>query len=279
MVHKNPAQVGRLVRALAHEQSAVYIHLDGKVDARDYEPLAHLPGVHFICGRYAINWASFSFVEATVQGFREILSSEQEFDFINVLSGQDYPLRSAAEIHAFFVQHPGRSFLAYEPVEGSAWWQHALSRLEQYHTIQYRFRLQYRLQNVLNMLLPKRRFPLPYTLYGGPYGGWWTVARVSAAYLVEFMDQHAEVRRFGRLTWGADEFLPATILLNSPLKDTIVNDSLRYVDWSEGGANPKLLGLPDAAALRQSPKLFARKFDITYDEKILDLLDQGLGKG
>lgn len=275
MVHKNADQVKRLIRALAHEHADCYIHLDAKADMREYAQLAALPGVTFIQKRHGVRWASYSFVEAIIQGVREILASGTAYDFINLLSGQDYPIQPAEAIHQFYAKHVGRSFLSYEP-QGSAWWQHAGQRIERYHSIYFDFKFQYKLQSLANQLLPKRRFPFQYTLYGGPYGSWWTMAPDCAAYLVDFLDRHPALRRFSYFTWGADEFLFSTILLNSPLKDNIINDNHRYIDWSGGGANPKVLTVADAQALLGSGKLFARKFDTTQDAEILDLIDQSL---
>ncbi|GAA4048051.1 beta-1,6-N-acetylglucosaminyltransferase [Hymenobacter glaciei] len=275
LAHKNSSQVERLIQALAHEHFDFYIHLDAKADFREFAHLAALPRVRFIRQRHLVRWGSYSIVEATVQGVREILASGIAYDFINLLSGQDYPIKPADSIYRFFAQHIGRSFFAYE-AQGSEWWQHAIKRVEEYHTVYYEFRFQYVLQGLLNKLLPKRRFPLPYALYGGTYGTWWTMSRECAEYLVAFLDQNPQVRRFSRLTWGADEFLITTVLLNSPLKDTIVNDSYRYIDWSGGGANPKLLTVADAPALRQSDRLFARKFDTDKDAEILTIIDQSM---
>jgi hypothetical protein len=272
-VHKNPAQVERLLDALTHPDADFYIHLDKKVPMKDFAYLAARPGVRFTQARLAVRWASYRFTEALVECTREILATGQPYDFINLLSGQDYPIKPVETIHWFFARHLGCSFLSFER-EGSRWWSHAISRIEQYHTTYYQFKGQYRLQAAVNKLLPKRGFPLSYTLFGGPNGSWWTLSRDCARYLVEFVDAHPELRRFCRFTWGSDEFLPATILLNSPLKDRIVNENYRYIDWSEGGANPKLLTVADAPALAQSPKLFARKFDLDHDTEILDLIDR-----
>ncbi|TGE28666.1 beta-1,6-N-acetylglucosaminyltransferase [Hymenobacter metallicola] len=275
MVHKNPAQVERLLLALAHDGADCYLHLDLKADPRAFEHLARLPNVHFTPRRFFVRWASYRFTQAIVECTRDILATGIGYEFINLLSGQDYPLRPAAEVHAFLAAHRGQSFMAFEP-ENSPWWQHAVSRVEQYHTTYYRFPGQYRLQALVNGLLPKRRFPLPYTLYGGPDGSWWTISAECAAYLVQFLDTHPQLQRFSRFTWGSDEFLPATVLLNSPYRHCIINENYRYIDWSAGGANPRVLTAADFQPLARAPKLYARKFDIEHDAHILDRIDREL---
>lgn len=275
MVHKNAAQVERLLFALRHVDADFYIHLDLKADMADYQYLAALPRVQFITARISARWASFRFVEAIVGSVREVLASGEHYDFINLLSGQDYPIKPIASIHKALSQQVGASFLSVEP-EGSPWWQGAIQRVEKYHSVYFEFKGQYQLQRLANMLLPKRHFPLPYTLYGSADGSWWTMSAACASYLVRFIDEHPEICQFGRFTWGSDEFMIATILMNSPLKETIINDNHRYIDWSAGGANPKVLALADADALARSPKWFARKFDVDYDAKILDYVDRVL---
>lgn len=277
MAHKAPEQIERLVLAMAHEDFDFYIHLDAKADRREFEFLEEIPGVQLTSKRFFVRWASYRFTEAILECTREILATGIAYDFINLLSAQDYPIKPVEQIYDFFQQNIGRSFLSFEAHDdGSDWWAHAITRVEQYHTTYFEFKGQYALQSTVNWLLPKRRFPLPYTLYGGMDGSWWTISRPCAQYLVEFVDNNPALRRFTMFTWGSDEFLISTILMNSPLRATIVNDNYRYIDWSAGGANPKVLRLNDFEALRTSPKLFARKFDVQLDAEILDLVDQRL---
>ena len=52
---------------------------------------------------------------------------------------------------------------------------------------------------------------------------------------------------------------------------------LRYVDWTGGGSNPKVLTLDDLPELVKTGAHFARKFDERVDVAILDELDQLIG--
>jgi core-2/I-Branching enzyme len=92
-------------------------------------------------------------------------------------------------------------------------------------------------------------------------------------YLVRFTDSRPEVVRFFRHVKMPDEIYVQTVLLNSPLRETIVADDIHYIDWSRGGSHPKTLGTEDYAKIVASGKLFARKFDPVHDAQILDLLD------
>ena len=273
LTHKGPAQLARLLDALACPGADCYVHLDKKTAAAPFAFLQSRPGVYFTRTRLDVKWGGYSLTQVVLDCSREILAEPIGYDFINVLSAQDYPLQPAGQIQEFFRRRLGQSFIECEP-QGSAWWQANASRVERYHFTEFTFAGRYAWQKLVNALLPKRKFPLPYTLYGGNMGGWYTLSRAGAEYLLAFLDERPRLRRFARLTWGSDEFLVHTILYNSPLRATLVNDNLRYVDWSGGGPSPKTLTSVDLPALQASPKLWARKFDVSVDATVLDHLDR-----
>ena len=64
-----------------------------------------------------------------------------------------------------------------------------------------------------------------------------------------------------------------TIIMNSKYGAKVCNDNLRYIDWSEGKNNPKVLTKDDFSLINSSNKLFARKFDSNVDEQVLDMID------
>jgi len=63
------------------------------------------------------------------------------------------------------------------------------------------------------------------------------------------------------------------LLLASSLRDALVNEDLRFMNWD--GYHPKTLRMDDLDSMRASGKLFARKFDIDVDAAVLDELDRG----
>ena len=56
------------------------------------------------------------------------------------------------------------------------------------------------------------------------------------------MSEKPDVVRFFGHVKIPDEIFVQTVLLNSPLRDTVVGDDVHYIDWSRGGAHPKTLG-------------------------------------
>ena len=272
IAHKEPRQVERLVKKLVHPACDIFIHIDKKADQSAFAYLADRHPVRFIQNRQKIRWAGYSFTKAILTGMEEVLAAG-DYDFINLMSGQEYPLKPAETMVRFFQNHLGTTFMSFE-AQGSPWWQANMTRVEQYHSTDFDFKGQYQVQSWVNRLLPRRKFPLSYTLYGGNCAMYWTISKASAQYVVSFMDQHPDLEKFARYTWAPDEFLIPTILMNSPHREKVINNNLRYIDWSQGGPNPKLLTLADLDKLKNSASFFARKFDIRHDSLILDKLDE-----
>ncbi len=82
---------------------------------------------------------------------------------------------------------------------------------------------------------------------------------------------------FFKHTRVPDEVFFHSILLNAFDSDEIVNDDLFYIDWTEHKSSPTTLTTTHLTQIKKSQDLFARKFDITMDSKILDLIDSQLG--
>jgi hypothetical protein len=273
MAYKDPAQLERLIARLGREGTHFYIHLDKKINKAPFLYLEKLNGVSFIEKRITVNWGGYSLTEAIVSSIGEILGTGKHFDYLSVMSGQDYPIKPVESFFTHLESNQGKNFIYFED-PGDAWWSHASSRIHKYHMTSFGFRGRYRLQFLINRVMPRRKFPLPYTMYGGPCATFMTITAPCARYVVDFMENNSKVRRFAFFSWGTDEFLITTIIMNSPFRESVVNDNLYYVDWSRGGSNPKIFTAEDLDAIRKSDKLLARKFDIRVDAHILDLLDQ-----
>ncbi|RQP16427.1 MAG: glycosyl transferase, partial [Parapedobacter sp.] len=77
-----------------------------------------------------------------------------------------------------------------------------------------------------------------------------------------------------KYSWAPDEFFFQTMLYNSPYRENIINDNLRYINWNGGKSSPKILTTEDLTVLKASRKFFARKFNADIDYAVLDHLDE-----
>lgn len=272
LAHNNPQQLEKLVRRLTYADDAVYIHLDKKATLEQFIYLKSLSNVYFINKRINVSWGACSIVVATINGFEQIINSGNDYDYINLLSGADYPLQSLAHIHNFLDQNKGKAFMSFMPILDE--WQEAISRITHYHLTDYSFPGRYVVQRMLKNMLPKRKMPNNLVPVG--HSQWFTVPGECIRYIVDYWNKNSNFRRFIKLTWGPDEFAFQTILFNSFHREQMVNNNLRYIDWSAGGASPKTFTLADQEAILSSEKLFARKFDLEKHGDVLALIDQKL---
>jgi hypothetical protein len=270
LAHSNPQQTERLVKRLVNVQADVYIHLDGKCDIGEYIHLSKIDNVFFIANRTVVTWANYSMIDATLKSFGEILDKNIDYSHINLLSGQDYPLKNATDIQRFLFANTDKTFMRFRDVYSE--WPETVSRFELYSFGDYNFPFKFRIQKLLNKLLPAKKLPGGLIAYG--FSQWFTITPACAKYVIGYIKDHPRVRRFFRMTWGVDELVFQTLLLNSPLRDGIVNDHLRYIKFEERGFSPKILTIEDADLLIDSNKFYARKFNPTVDSKILDFLDR-----
>lgn len=272
IAHKDPQQLERLIEKMTYPGFDFYIHLDKKIDIKHFEYLKLKPNVHFITNRIECNWGGYSTLEAMVGSLKEVLTNEIHYGFYNLLSAQDYPIKSNKFINQFYENNADKSFIYYE--EGSVWWSGGLERFQRYHLTDFNFKGKYVLERLINLLTPKRKFPFEGKLYGGSKASWWSLNQEAATYLLEFFSSNVKLGRFLRFCWGTDEFVIPTILMNSPFRDQVVNDNLRYIKFPPGMANPQILDVDDFDDIKRSDMLFARKFDQNQSTILLDKIDQ-----
>jgi len=122
------------------------------------------------------------------------------------------------------------------------------------------------------------RFDPPYInylanskLFGG--SAYWCLARDCIEYINEYLQRDDSAIKFWKYVRIPDEAFFQTILLNSHLKEQLVNDNFRYIDWVSA-PHPEILGKQNFEQFINSNKLFARKFDVTVDPDVLDMIDR-----
>ncbi len=272
LTYTDPKQTERMILNMDHPNFDFYIHVDKKFDIRPHLFLNRFPNVFFIKNRVDVKWAGYDTVKATFESIKEINNAVTKYDFINFLSGQDYPIKSADELVHFFEENIGKEFLSYRDIKND--WKEGLIRMEKYFLSNFSFKGKNKLENIINFFMPKRK--IPYNMH--PYGKsmFWMLSPEAAMYVVNTVEGDKKLINFFSLCWGSDEFVFQTILLNSIYKNKIVNNNYRYIDWSLGGANPKILDESDFKNIQQSDVLFIRKVSQKLSSKLLDLIDTKL---
>ncbi len=269
LAHQLPEQLARLVRRLNTPNALFLVHINRRSDDAVYEAaragLANLDNVVFL-RRHKLYWGGFGHVRATLEGLEELHRRSAQFDYAALLTGQDYPIKPAATIERTLSESGGRSFMAYDRLPGG--WEEGMKRITRWHSRRIGVPRGWHLQ----LPIP-RRFPQRLVPYGG--SSYWWLSREAVDYVRSFVAEDPRYLRFFKHVDVPDEIFFHTILMNSPLRDAVVNDELRHVDWTRDPL-PAIFGVGDLETLRRSRKLVARKFDVTVDAEILDLIDREL---
>lgn len=269
LAHQLPEQLVRLVRRLDTPSAMFLVHIDRRADeAVDRAVRAGLAGFDNVVflRRHALYWGGFGHVRATIEGLDELYRRALPFDYVALLTGQDYPIKPVSAIERTLAQTGGRSFMAHDRLPGG--WVDGMERITHWHSRRIGVPRGWHLRLPLQRSLPLRLVP-----YGG--SSYWWLSREAVDYVRQFLAEQPGFYRFFRHVDIPDEIIFHTILMNSPLRETIVNDELRYVDWTRQPP-PAVFGANDLELLRRSPKLLARKFDLRVDSEILDLIDREL---
>jgi hypothetical protein len=294
LAHDRPDQLALLLSALRHPQARVYLHLDRRVEAAPFTKALDQADVGDVAllPRYATGWGSVELVDAALAGL--VQGVEDGCDYLTLISGRDFPLRPVEEILAFFDRAGSRSYLEHFPLPTPRWRFGGRDRTDFYtYTVRGRretcvprgedtsfLNLKGRILNEMlrarTAFKPRRRFPS----YARPLGGsqWWNLSRAAADYVLGFIDEHPDYRRYHEHTLAPDELFFQSILLGTRFaaEHEVVDDTLRFMRWPERGSNPRLLGMDDLPAMLESEALFARKLDLAADDGVLTRL-MGLG--
>ncbi len=266
LAHDAPEQLERLIKRLQHPEADFFIHIDLKTNITPFLSLENLGQVHFIRPRVAIYKNGFSSAEAILNGFDYILQTHKQYDYFNILSGRDYPLKDVYEIHQFFKENPGKIFMESRAV--SKEWKEANANIKKYFFGYNPFFGSKLLAALASTFLPSRKLPKNLKAFGG--SKWFTISSLHANIITDYLLDFNSVTNFFKNTRCSNEFLFQTLMQNSDYTTDMVNDNLRFTVASSN----KSLTVDDAEMLLQSGKLFARKFEGNIDSKILDYLDE-----
>ncbi|MBR2834019.1 MAG: hypothetical protein IKE75_06345 [Bacilli bacterium] len=263
--HKNMHQTRRLIDKLKNESVDIYMHVDSKCDFNedDFNDVKLLE-------RHDISWGNLNNVklEVLMSSLKKIVDVGK-YERIIYMSGQDYLLRPIDEI-VKFLKNNKKNYLSYGLVDQK----HLMDRF-----LKYRFKNKI-LDRISVKLSRRKNFYGDLDLYWG--SEWWMLTADAVKIIVS--EYFSKYRKYMKHTLCMDEMIWQTILLNSDLKNTIINDNKWYITWNDylkglNIGNPDILKEKDYEDMIKSDKFFARKFDVGVDSKILDLLDKHISNG
>lgn len=301
LAHSRPRQLRRLVEVLRTESPAcsVVVHWDAGAPPLD---LAGLDDVHLVADPADVEWGGYGILDATLRGLRAA-RERIDFDWLVLLSGQDYPIAAPAEFEAALARSGADALLDRgRVVERRPPWRRAdpdPERLVRRYWFAYRSLPPERVPRAVRRaaLALDRRQPLisvqptPAGLpwYVGrrrartPFGpampcrkgaNWFSLSSRAVDRVLEATAPGSALVRHYRRTILPDESLVQTLLCADG-ELVVRQDESRYVRWgAEGSPHPDVLTTADLPAMLASGRHFARKFAEEVDAEVLDRIDE-----
>lgn len=277
VAHDYPEQLAEIVHLLDAPNHFFFIHIDKKnanriMNSPCIQDLKQQTNCN-IADCVLVNWGGYSQIRATLCLLHMASNAGIKFAFYHLISGQDYPLVPPSVFDNFFQSHPDSSFMGHHD-----------------HPFPQRYKL-YHLNDVMNVSkfggrwaekffcmcqsvasrIHSIRKPLPMPEYKG--SNWWSLHEEMFKYLEQFLQENpAYMERF-RHTSCCDEIFFHTILFNSPLRNSVVKNSLRYVDWTPKHAGehlPRILDATDIPELERTKALFCRKIHPKISKEVIN---------
>lgn len=257
LAHRNPKHIKRMIEALSCQDCAFFLHIDGKSNIEDFRGLKG-DNVFFPPERVPVYWAEYSMVEAILILIRQALAGPVPYDYLVLLSGSDYPLRSKKYIHEFFEQRNGTQFISMSKIPDAAAGL-PLSKINALSIPSSKPVYRFVMKGLARLNLAKRDFRKHLGALR-PWGGstWWALTRDACLYICEFVKENPSVCKYFERTLTSDETFFHTILGNSIFGQK-VQRSLMYDDWSAGSPHPATI---DGSHLA----LFAAQEKVTLDD-------------
>ena len=305
LAHRYPEQLIRLVFRLHTESTSFFIHINKRTDDKIYHQvvsgLSHLPNVYFL-KRHPVAWGNFGHTNASLEGIKEVFAKNISFDWLFLLTGQDYPIKSNRQIENFLRENEGKVFLDYIDFQvppDRGWATSGSDRIDYWHfsfldQLRFVFPAQLTtnaynryvksdrnwfsfaafLWSVFIVFFPiKRKFPEGFIPFRG--SSYWCFPKDCVEYIHNFIQQNRDFVNFFKYVDCPDEIFFQTLILNSRFKERVSTGNLHYIDWDNPNpSSPRVFVKTDFERLASSSKLLARKFDLTRDADIFDLIDK-----
>ncbi len=286
LCHRDPQHIARLARKLTQDtDDRIIVHVDAKSDLAPFEAaLRGIPRVDLLAQRTAVWWGGYSAVAATQSMLAHALRLPGVERFV-LLQGADYPLRSNAQLHAFFAANPSTEFIrACNASVSTSRYLYAKARHPQWFDRPNPFK------RIVNRVIRTADLKLkpPYVMRGGQcmqiyYGcAQWAVTRSCASLFVECTDD-AAFNRYFRSSFPTDEIYFHTIVHNSPRSAATARGGaeadvgnvteLRNLHYFEYPHDVRIFTADDFDMLQATDALFVRKVTTAASGGLLDRID------
>ena len=275
IAHTNFEQLQTLLDLLDDARNDIYLHIDKK--AKNVPAFSVKHSNLYMIEPISVVWGGHSQIRCEMKLLEA--ASKGHYRYYHLISGMDLPLKTQDEIHGFFQENDGTEFMEFNEEACRA--KNYYDRVQHYyifanlgfnnrktigHGMRYLDTISVKVQKALH-IYRKLQFPL----YRGSQ--WFSITDSLVQYV---LSQKDAVKKQFDYTFLTDEIFLQSVAVSSPLRDNIVNNCLRAIDWERG--LPYTFRKEDVPMLLASESLWARKFDQRVDAEAIELIAQHFQK-
>ncbi len=284
IAHNNFGILEKTITLLDDSKNDFYIHIDKKVKNFDFDKFKSLPRKSniFFVDRSSINWGGYSQIKCELTLLKAAI--KREYSYYHLISGVDMPIKSRDEIFNFFELNAGKEFVHFSKKED--FHSGVYERFNKYHFLQEHCKSNYLISQIEKALLKAQEFlginrNKNRDIEFGFGSNWFSITNELASYVVS---NEKLICKLYKNSVCCDEIFLQTLVLNSDFKNHLFymnNDGdyyscVRFIDWKRG--NPYVFKKGDYNDLMNSKCMFARKFDLSVDEDIVNLIFNNLNR-
>lgn len=272
--HANSEQINKIIEFFDDDDIDIYIHIDKKSNIKS--EIVTRNNVYILDNNINVKWGQYSQVEATLELFKRIKKSSENYKYIHLISGQDYPVKSLEEFKEFFYNN-NKQYIESEILPYNKLTKSGRDRYEVYYKdwmidrpdkiIKRCIRVAYR-EFILGTRIFRRKIDFIDNIYCGSQ--WFSITNDCLEYILEYLNKNTNYSNFFRNSIYSDEMFFQTIVMNSKFAEDIENNNLRYINWSEQKESPKNLDIEDIKKAIASKCFFARKINSL---KVIEYID------
>lgn len=298
-VHKDPIQLGRMIKALYQGENTIFfIHVDAKCNIIDFENSinsTYKNNVFFIPNRYLIQWGGFNQVRYQQELLKSCINSGIQFDRVIILTGQDYPLISNEDINNKLNENSDKEFIIGLDISNIQYPPKIKKKLVLYHFFRD-LKVPYKFKKIISgscrilmTILPFRKKTFIF-IDGKKWDIFQSSAMMCITYsLANYINDKMRDKRiinYFKYSFAPDEMVIPTIIFNSPYKDNCTYyakntydglKSLSAITYFNYGKEIQTFTIENYEELKHSGKMFARKFATGISDSLMDKLDKEHG--
>lgn len=279
IAHNHLWTLKQILKSLDSEFFDFYIMIDKKsnIELNDLKNSTQISNIK--CWKnIEINWGGTSQARCEIELLKKAIENKN-YNYFHLISGNDFPIKSAKEIYDFFKSKYPLEFVNFESKD----LQDVKKEFYYYKNFfmnKYKKNIVYKIANKVLLKLQKIfKLKINENIDFKVGCNWFSITDEFAKYLIEKENWVINTYRYSR---SSDESFVQTILYNSEFINKLYNNKFdndfdackRLIDWNRG--NPYTFKSSDYNEIINSKAMFVRKVNEDIDKDLIIKLEKKL---